>query len=115
MTLPEITTPEQLASHLGWAEKRVRSMARRLGACRIMGNRMVFLPEDVNAIMEATRPCPSKSIDVKEALSGITGARLPEIESVDLLAHLTRKPRKELRPRLKTSSGSVVSMEKRKR
>ncbi len=115
MTLPEITTPEVLAKHMGWAEKRVRSMARRLGACRILGNRMVFLPDDVNAIMEATKPCPSKSIDVREAMSGTIAGRLPDIESVDLLAQLTRKPRRELRPRLKTSSGSVVSMEKRRR
>ncbi len=114
MTLPEYTTPEALADHLGWAVKRVRQMARRLGACRVLGSRMVFLPDDVNAIMEATKPCPSKSIDVRQALSGSIGERLPEIDSVDLLAHLTRKPRKELRPRLKTSSGVVVSMEKKK-
>src|ERR1700722_7033584 len=110
MILPEVTTPKDLAQRLGWAEKRVRSLAKRLGACRVLGNRMVFLPEDVNAIMEATKPCPSKSIDVREALSGNIGGRLPEIDSVDLLAHLTKKPHKELRPRSKTSSGNVVSM-----
>jgi hypothetical protein len=115
MTLPEATTPEALARHLGWSEKRLRSLARRIGACRELGNRMVLLPEDVRTILEATKPCPSKSIAVREALSGNTGEHLPEIDSVDLLAHLTRKPRKELRPRLKTSSGSVVSMEKRRR
>jgi hypothetical protein len=75
---------------------------------------MVLLGEDVAAIMEAAKPCPSKSIAVREALSGSIGERLPEIDSVDLLAHLTRKPRKELRPRSKTSSGNVVSMAKRR-
>jgi len=114
MTLPEYTTPEALAEHLGWAEKRVRSIARRLGACRILGNRMVMLPADVTAIMEATKPCPSKSIAVREALSGITEGRLPDIGSAELLAHLTKKPQRELRPRSKTSSGNVVSIPKRR-
>jgi hypothetical protein len=115
MTLPEIITPADLASRMGWSERHVRELARRLGACRVLGNRMVLLPQDVQTILEATQPCPSKSISVREALSGSTVERLPDIESVDLLAQLTRKPRKELRPRLKTSSGSVVSMEKRRR
>ena len=115
MTLPETTTPADLAKHLGWSEKRLRSLARRLGACRELGNRMLFLPDDVAAIMEATKPCPSKSIGVREALSGAIGERLPDIDSVDLLAQLTRKPRKELRPRSKIVSGSVVLMEKKRR
>jgi len=115
MTLPETTTPEALADHMGWSERRVRDLARRLGACRILGNRMVLLGEDVAAIMEAAKPCPSKSIAVREALSGSIGERLPDVDSVDLLAHLTKKQPRELRPRLKTSSGSVVSMGKRRR
>src|SRR5580765_1507763 len=97
MTLPEITTPAELAKRMGWSERHVRDLARRLGACRVLGNRMVLLPEDVSAILEATKSCPSKSIDVREALSGVTGARLPDVDAEDLLAHLTKKPRKELR------------------
>ena len=115
MTLPETTTPEALADHMGWSERRVRDLARRLGACRILGNRMVLLGEDVAAIMEAAKPCPSKSIAVREALSGSIGERLPDVDSVDLLAQLTAKPRKELRPRLKTSSGNVVLIQKSRR
>ena len=115
MMLPESTTPAALARHLDWSERRVRDLARRLGACRILGNRMVLLGEDVAAIMEAAKPCPSKSIAVREALSGSIGERLPDIDSVDLLAQLTRKPRRELRPRSRTSSGNVVSMEKKRR
>src|SRR6266403_1881216 len=113
MTLPETTTPEELARHMGWAPKRVRRLAKRLGACRILGNRMALMSEDVQTILEATKPCPLKSIGVKEALSGNIGERLPEIDSAALLAHLTKKPRRELRPRSKTSSGNVVSMEKK--
>jgi hypothetical protein len=108
-------TPAELAKQLGWSEKRVRQLAKRLSACRVLGNRMVFLPEDVNAIMEATRPCPSKSIDVRQALSGNIGERLPDIDSAALLAHLTRKPQRELRPRSKTKSATIVLMEKRRR
>ena len=114
MTLPEVTTPKALADHLDWSERRVRDLARRLGACRILGNRMVLLGEDIAAIMEAAKPCPSKSIAVREALSGSIGERLPDVDSVALLAHLTKKPRKELRPRSKTSSGNVVSMGKKR-
>ena len=115
MTLPEITTPADLAKHLGWNEKALRSLARRLGACSVLRNKMVFWPDHVDAIKKATEPCPSKSIDAREALSGAIGERLPEIDSAALLAHLTRKPRKELRPRSKTNTGSVVLMEKRRR
>lgn len=50
--LPEITTPEDLAKRLGWSERRVRDVARRAGACRILGNRMVFTPSDVAAMEE---------------------------------------------------------------
>ena len=115
MTLPETTTPDELASHMGWSARRVREFARKIGACRIQGGKMVLLGEDVAAIMEASRPFPSKSIAVREALSGSIGERLPDIDSVDLLAQLTRKSRKELRPRYKTNSLNVVSMEKSRR
>lgn len=51
--LPEKTTPEELARSLGWSERRVREMARGLGACRVLGNRMIFLNQDVAAIRAA--------------------------------------------------------------
>jgi hypothetical protein len=115
MTLPEVTTPKALAKHLGWRMKRVKQLALKLGACRVQSGKMLLTSEDVDAIMEASKPCPLKSTAVMEALSGSIGERLPDIDSVDLLAHLTVKPRKELHPRLKTSSGSVVSMERKRR
>jgi len=115
MTLPEATTPEELAQRLGWSEKRLRSLARRIGACRVLGNRMRFLPDDVAAIMEATKPCPSRSIDAQEVMSGTIAGHLPDIDCADLLARLTKKQPRVLRPRSRTASGNVVSMEKRKR
>ena len=54
LTLPEVTTPDALAKQLGWSERRVRDKARELGACRILGNRMILLPEDVTAILHPT-------------------------------------------------------------
>ena len=53
MTLPETTTPDELARHLGWSESRVRVLARKLGACRVMGRSMLLLPEDVEKIKAA--------------------------------------------------------------
>ncbi len=44
--------PEDLAAELGWGVKRLRRLAKQLGACRILGNRMALLPEDVKMIME---------------------------------------------------------------
>lgn len=52
MTLPETTTPAALAEHMGVSERFVRSLARKLGACRILGKRMILLDEDVTAIKE---------------------------------------------------------------
>jgi integrase len=86
MALPETTTPEHLARHLGWSPKRVRRLAKELGACRILGNRMALLPDDVQRILEHTQPCPSKSIGVREALTGTTEGRLPDIDAAGLLA-----------------------------
>ena len=54
--LPTFVTPEALAESTGWSPRRVRELARTLGACRILGNRMVLAPEDVRAILEASRP-----------------------------------------------------------
>ena len=60
MILPEVTTPADLAKQLGWSERRVRDFARRIGACRIMANRMILLDQDVAAIKavieEGTEP-----------------------------------------------------------
>ncbi len=53
---PDVTTPAELAKQLGWSERHVRALAREIGACRILGNRMVLTKEDVDAILEATKP-----------------------------------------------------------
>jgi hypothetical protein len=55
MTLPEVTTPKALAQHLGWPERRVRKIARALGACIGKGKYMLLMSHDVEAV-KATVP-----------------------------------------------------------
>ena len=74
-TKPDFTTPEALAFNTGWSERRIRKIARGLGACRVLGNRMILTTDDVKAILEASKPCPSNSISA--GTSGITGALSP--------------------------------------
>lgn len=59
--LPDTVTPEELAAQLGWSLRRLKAFARQIGACRILGNRMALTKADVEAILEESRPCPSKS------------------------------------------------------
>lgn len=51
MTAPAHTTPEAFAEVYGWSPRRVRKLARELGACRVIGNRMILTREDVIAIL----------------------------------------------------------------
>lgn len=103
-------SPEEFAKDMGWAPKRVRRLARQLGACRILGNRMALMPEDVQRILEHTQPCPSPSIVAPEAISGTIAGQLPDIDAAGLLAHLTRKKPRELHPRSKPTSETVVAL-----
>jgi hypothetical protein len=62
MEFPEVISPAELAKRLGWSERRIRTLARELGACRILGNRMALTKEDVDVILEATRPAPLRPL-----------------------------------------------------
>lgn len=44
------STPAEVAVKLGWSERRVRDVARRAGACRILGRVMVFTEGDVSVM-----------------------------------------------------------------
>src|SRR5258705_7175932 len=115
LTLDAIT-PAELAAALGWSERRVRDKARELGACRILGNRMVLLPQDVDTIMEATK-CPSSSLSGKRSMEdifGTTGGQLPAIDYAARLAQRTAKSRRVLSPRSKTDTTNVISMDRTK-
>jgi hypothetical protein len=108
MTLPEAITPAQFAKRYGWSERRVRDKAKELGACRILGNRMILLPEDVCTILEATK-CPSSSIGAVKF--GTTAARLPGGTYADLVKQRTKTSRRERPPKSNPTAGNVISMD----
>src|SRR6185312_6367563 len=113
MSLPDAISPEAFAKQMGWSPKRVRRLAKKLGACRILSNRMSLLPEDIDAILEATKPCPSSSINAKRAmadLSGGTTGQLPDIDYAHRLAQRKKTSPRELRPRSSTEPTNVISM-----
>src|SRR6478752_5411718 len=96
MSLPEGITPAEFARRYGWSERRVRDKARELGACRILGNRMILLPQDVASILEATK-CPSSYTGA--ARSGTTAGRLPEGDYEALVRQRTKPLRRDRPPR----------------
>ena len=114
MIAPETTTAAELASDLGIPERRLRSMARRIGACRIFGKTMIFTPDDVKAILEHARPCPLNSSSAPAASTGTTPAPLPEGDFAALQVLRTRQERNASQPRKKTGSGKVISMARRR-
>jgi hypothetical protein len=112
MSLPIFYTPNQVAQHLGWTERLVRSEARRLGACRVMGKTMILLEEDVETILEATK-CRSSSTAVTE--SGITAELLVHLSgargcAVRSKPKTSRRPRGRL-PKSKPDTGKVIRMD----
>ncbi|MBY3590633.1 hypothetical protein HJA87_12165 [Rhizobium bangladeshense] len=56
MALPEIYSPDDVAKHFGWSPRRLRSLARQIGACSIVGNKMILTEADVQLILEKSRP-----------------------------------------------------------
>jgi hypothetical protein len=58
--LPAIFKPDEVAKHFGWSVRRLREKAREIGACRLLGNKMVMTTSDIEALMEATRPKASR-------------------------------------------------------
>ena len=88
--IPETVSPRELAKSLGWPEAFIRKTARELGACLGSGRGMRLTEADVIKIMEARR---------KKASSTTTTGRLPDIGAAELVARLTEKKPRELRPR----------------
>lgn len=110
--LPQFTTPEELAEQTGWSPRHVRKLARELGACRIMGNRMTLTADDVTTILEHSKPCRSPSIDV--AKSGIIAGRLPAGDYEALRAQRARKLPSELQPKKNSGTGKVLLMDRQR-
>lgn len=106
--LPALTTPAELAAHLGVSERTVRDRARAIGACRLIGKKTLMTEGDVALFMEAGKPCPSKSTSA--ARSGIIEAPLRGGDYADLQKRLTGKPRNASKPRSKQKPGAVTLM-----
>lgn len=104
----EVYTPEDIAAKFGWSPRHIRKLAREIGACRLMGNRMVLLSDDVQAILEASKPCPSQSTSAVK--SGTSGVRLPVRDYEGLQALRTKKQQSELQLKKKPKSGKVILM-----
>lgn len=110
MSLPDHTKPGDLAAHLGVSERGLRALARSLGAFTEVLGKMILLPEHVDAIIEAGRPCRSKSTSA--AKSGTTGELLPVGDYEALRAQRTKQPRSASRRKSKAAPGSVILMDR---
>ena len=100
-------SPGEFAQAHGWSERAVRKLARDIGACHVLGKTMDLTDDDVKALLEATK-CPSKSSSA--AISGTTGARLPDGDYEALRVQRTRQLRRVSRRRSKPDNGKVISM-----
>lgn len=105
---PDFTTPAELAEWLGVSQRTLREKAASVGAGRRFGKRTILLEDDVAAIMEATKQCPSSSSGAVR--SGTTEVPLPEGDFEALQKRLTGKSRNGSRRKPKIERGSVVSM-----
>lgn len=108
--LPNHISPDDLAAHMGWSPRRVRKLAKAIGACRVMGNSMALTDDDVKAILEASKPCPSSSTSA--GTSGTTGAPLPGGSYEELRAQRARKSPSKSPPPKKTATGKVILMDR---
>ena len=109
--LPEVATADQLAARFGVPVRTLKEFAREIGACRILGNSMWFTEDDVNAIMEAARPCPSKSTSAVR--SGTIEAPLMGDDYAALQKRLTAKQQKGSKRKSSNERGNVISMGRR--
>lgn len=50
--------PAELASQWGVSERRLRQIAREIGACSVIGKTMIITEEQAAAILDATKPQP---------------------------------------------------------
>ena len=80
--LPARTTPADLSRQLRVRERTLRTLARKLGACRAFSKKMILTPDDVARIIEASK-CPTNSSSA--ANSGTTGEQLASRDHAVLL------------------------------
>ena len=102
--ISEIVKPDDLAAALGCSPRRIREMARHIGACRLFGKTMVLLPDDVAAILEAARPRPLAS--TAWPTTRTTAAPLPEGDFAELLKLRERQERRATKSKRRAVSKS---------
>jgi len=88
-------TPEEFAKRMGWSPKQVRRIAKRLGACHVLSNRMRLTREDVETILEATKPEPLEPPPALRDIFHRPTARVPDASYEDLLRMLGPDKRKK--------------------
>lgn len=90
--LPDYWTPEDIAAHFGLSARQVRADARRLGCCRLVGNRMFLVAEDLKDLLMAWQPSASGG---KEK----SNPRVGDYETLRALRHLEKlaKPNRRLK------------------
>lgn len=101
-----VKTFEEAGIHI--SERELRRLAREIGACRQIGKALFFTEDDIEAIVEASRPCPSKS--TKEDRSGTTAEQSPVGGYAALQKLRTKSARNASQPKEKHRSGRVISM-----
>ena len=103
-----VFTPAEAACLLHCSERTLRALARKLGACSVIGKSMTLSSADIAIIREATRPCHSESTSAEK--SGTTAARLPDGDYEALQKRLTKLQPSASPPKRKLSNGKVISM-----
>jgi hypothetical protein len=103
-------TPEEVAESWGWSPRRLRALIREIGAGHILGKSIVLFDEDICALKEATRLCPSRSTVPRDLESGTTAGPLMDSDYAEVQKLLSAKQRRELRRKKKPDTGNVVWM-----
>ena len=103
-----IYTPAEAACLLRCSERTLRALARKLGACSVIGKSMTLTSADIAIIREATRPCPLPSTGAEKSTT--TAARLPGGDYAALRALRTKQSLSGSPPKSKRSNGKVISM-----
>jgi hypothetical protein len=92
------------------SERTLKERARKLGACRIIGNTMFLLPADIDRILEAAKPEPKPCASIEEQERGTSISLFRAKGSGDRVEQLIEKRRKKLLT--KPFSASVISLKK---
>jgi hypothetical protein len=108
-------TPEQWEAALAEqgviiSARKLRSTARAIGACRMLGNAMILLPEHIDQIFEEPLRCRSKPTSGEGLTGSVDGLLMATNMSDRALEHLDRISQKRPSGRSKQRPANVVSL-----